>query len=86
MWRTVYIDYINFDAVVDVLGGNIKEYQKYLNTIADLIQNGLKSPDITVKAKYGWMARHYMQTKRSIEETPLDSRFRSENPDYIEKN
>ena len=81
----LYIDYINWDSVVHTFGCDNDCYPQYLSTLSKLVSRYINTTDMTICAKYGWVARHYMKTKLEIEALPQGHRFRQENPGYVEQ-
>jgi hypothetical protein len=81
----LYVDYISWDSVVHTYGGDNDLYPRYLSRLSQLISQHIDADDMTIRSKYGWVARHYMNTKSQIEGLPHDHPFRLENPGYAEQ-
>ena len=81
----LYIDYIRWDSVVSTFGGDNASYPAYLSAIAKLISENIFSGNPAIASKYGWVARHYMETKSQIERLDEHHPFNIENPGYVEK-
>lgn len=80
----LYIDYIGWEAVVDGLGGDVDQYPDYMTTLSDMIAKHVKSADFGIRAKYGWVCRHYMDVVKLAQSVPADSPFRVESPGVLE--
>ena len=66
------------------MGGDQDVYPSYLERLSTLITKNIVSKDFRIRAKYGWVARHYMDTVNMMQKVPIDSPFRIENPGLVE--
>lgn len=79
----LYINYISWSCVVQKLGMEPTDYPEYLLKISNLLRKYMDSSDLSIKAKYGWIARHYMEAKQMLDNLPSDHPFRGENPEIL---
>lgn len=68
-----YIDYVSWNAVVGVIGGEDELYGGYLEQISRILRQGLQAKAPDVRLKYGWLYEKYAAEVRRIAELPADS-------------
>jgi hypothetical protein len=56
----LYFDYISWDSVVGVAGGDDERFGRYFQTLSDSIKRGLAHSDAGVLEKYLWLQRRYV--------------------------
>lgn len=76
-----YYDYVSFNSVVANAGADADLYGGYLETLATLVETGLRNDDPKVQAKYLWLHRQYLEAINVLVNEPEDSDFSLENPD-----
>jgi len=79
-----FFDYVSWDSVVEVTGGENDRYPAYLKKLSRLIEAGLKHSDPHVKEKYLWLHPRYTDAIKLAEEVPANSPYRLENPGWCE--
>ena len=73
-----YFDYISWESVVAVCGGDDGLYGEYLAKIGRLIERGLSHADSSVREKYVWLHHHYVDAIATIAALPSDHPYRRE--------
>lgn len=58
-----YINYVDWNNVVDAIGADANQYPRYLEDLSSLVRAGLRHPDGRVAKKYLWLQR---QLKKSV--------------------
>ncbi len=79
-----YYDYVSWNSVVRVAGGNNDNYPFYLQRIADIIKGGLRSNNPGVLEKYLWLHSKYIAELNRIKCLPSDHRYFVANPGFHE--
>jgi hypothetical protein len=77
----LFIDYISWNAVVNVAGAQDELYPNYLAQISRLLRMGLAHADPRVAEKYLWLYPRYVDALDLIARLPADSPYRVENPE-----
>jgi hypothetical protein len=79
-----YIDYVSWNAVVNVIGGENELYGDYLEKISKILKHGFaaKAPD--VRLKYGWLHERYAAAVEAIASLPPESAWVRENFEMYE--
>jgi hypothetical protein len=80
-----FFDYISFDDVTAVCGGEEQLFPNYLKMIGEMVERGLTHSDAQVQNKYLWLHQKYVATRSSIAELEADNVIRVEFPDVYEK-
>lgn len=79
-----FIDYISWNAVVAVAGGDDDLYPDYLATLGGLLQTGLRHEDPRVVDKYLWLYPRYIAALDLVCSLPPDNPYRLENVEKCE--
>jgi hypothetical protein len=74
-----FFDYVSWDSVVDVTGGNNELYGRYLGTLGSLIGNGLRHDDPRVQEKFLWLQSQYAAAIKQVRSLPQDHKYRINN-------
>lgn len=79
-----YIDYVSWNAVVSVMGGDDDMYGDYLEKLSRILRRGLavKAPD--VRLKYGWLYEKYAAAVRFITSLPPEDSWVRQNFEMYE--
>ncbi len=71
-----YFDYVSFQSVVVVTGGEPDMYPEYLDRVGQHIRDGFAHPALKVRAKYVWLHRQYLAAIEQVESLPDGHPFR----------
>lgn len=74
-----FFDYVSWDSVVRISGGDDDLYPEYLQAIGRLIKEGLAKPDLRVVKKYLWLHKQFVAAIVNVETIPSDGAYRIEN-------
>jgi len=77
----LFFDYVSWQPVVAVAGGDDDRYPNYLATMAALIRAGLAHEDPSVVAKYVWVHERYDAAVALFADMPADAAYRRSYPD-----
>ena len=77
----LFFDYISWQPVVAVAGGDDDLYPDYLATLAGLIRTGLAHRNVGVVEKYLWLHHRYEAAITSFAAMPSDAPYRHSNPE-----
>jgi hypothetical protein len=75
-----YFDYVSWESVVNVTGGEDKLYPHYLERIGAIVERGLKHPDERVRKKYSWLRKKYVAAVDVVAGLPSGHPYRLQNP------
>ena len=75
-----FFDFVSWDSVIHVTGGDNALYGQYLGTLGSIIRDGLRHDDPRVQEKYLWLQPQYVAAIEHIRRLPEDHGFRRENP------
>lgn len=79
-----YFDYVSWNSVVEVAGGDNDRYDRYLGAIGRLIRDGLRHDEAGVQAKFLWLHGKYVAALKDFRGMPEDHPYRRENPELCE--
>lgn len=79
-----YFDYVSWNSVVHIAGGNNDGYPAYLQGIADMIKDGLESTSAGVLEKYLWLHSKYLSELNHFKSLPVNHPYYIENPEFPE--
>jgi hypothetical protein len=80
----LFVDYVSWHSVVEVIGGEHDLYPNYLSRLGKLVRDGLRNQDSGVQEKYLWLYRQYIEAIKVFEETPEGHAGRRENRELFE--
>ncbi|WP_147364319.1 hypothetical protein [Burkholderia pseudomallei] len=80
-----FFDYVSWDSVVHVVGGDNDLYGDYLGALGTLIRDGLRHDQPGVQEKYLWLQQRYAAAIQQIIDLPSDHAYRAENPVLCEQ-
>ncbi|WP_250479641.1 MULTISPECIES: hypothetical protein [unclassified Caballeronia] len=75
----LFLDYVSWESVVDVVGGDNEFYGDYLGKLGTLIRDGLRHDDPRVQEKYLWLQRQYARAIARISGLAHDDPYRLRN-------
>lgn len=78
-----YLDYVSWQKVVAVVGGDPYDYSYYLAKLYGLLKLGLASTHVGVLEKYVWLHHQFDEACKVIDEVQVGSRFWEENEEVI---
>lgn len=76
-----YFDYVSWNSVVAITGGDNDLYPEYLEKLGGLVEVGLKHDIPRVVEKYLWLHDRYVNAIDLIAELPANHSYRIENPE-----
>lgn len=79
-----YFDYISWDSVVRIVGGDNGGYPAYLQGIGEMIKSGLKSASAGVLEKYLWLHSKYHSELKNFKSLPMSHPYYIENREFRE--
>lgn len=79
-----YFDYVSWESVVNITGGENDFYGSYLFEIGNLVKAGLGNTDSGVQEKYLWLHTQYVAAIELIASLSPDNGYRLVNPDLCE--
>lgn len=79
-----YFDYVSWNSVVDVTGGDNDGYDRYLGALGRLIRDGLRHDEPAVQAKFLWLHRQYAASLKLFRKMAENHPYRLENPELCE--
>ena len=77
----LFLDYVSWNAVVAVIGGDENLYPDYLAQVGNLVREGLRNPCISVKKKALWLHKQYVAAIELVEGLPPQHTYRQNNPE-----
>jgi hypothetical protein len=77
----LFFDYISWQPVVAVAGGDDDLYPDYLATLSELLRDGLAHENTGVVSKYLWLHQRYHAAVTLFTDMPADAPYRRSNPD-----
>ena len=80
----LYFDYVSWNSVVHVAGGEDDFYPGYLATISRLLYTGLQHERGDVIEKHLWLHRHYIAAIDTVVQLPTDHPYRMQSNENCE--
>jgi hypothetical protein len=77
----LYFDYISWDSVVHIAGGEDERYGAYMQVLSELLGRGLSNPDSRVLEKYLWVHERYVAVIDMVDEMPSEHPYRAQSPE-----
>ncbi|CAG2145553.1 hypothetical protein [Cupriavidus plantarum] len=74
-----FFDYVSWNSVVAISGGESDVYGSYLGALSKLIRDGLRHDNPYVQEKYLWLHKLYVTAIRQFTDTPSNGKGRKEN-------
>jgi hypothetical protein len=79
-----YFDYVSWQSVVAVTGGDNELYPLYLRKVGRLLEEGLTHRNVSVLEKYLWLHAKYTREIEGFGRLPHDHGYWCENPGHRE--
>ena len=76
-----YFNYVSWNSVVAVTGGDNELYPAYLEKLSKLVEAGLKHQSVRVLPCYLWLHRQYIDARDGIANLPADHAYRLQDPE-----
>ncbi len=76
-----FFDYVSWQSVIEVTGGNDRSYGKYLERIGRLVWVGLKHKEWSVREKYLWLHAQYVASIEGFAAMSSGHAYRLANPE-----
>lgn len=74
----LFLDYVSWNSVVAVAGGEDDEYPAYLGQLSAMIGTGLAHEDVRVVEKYLWLHPRYVQVLEGFAAMPSNHPYRTQ--------
>ncbi|MBD3833021.1 MAG: hypothetical protein IE910_06710 [Brevundimonas sp.] len=79
-----YLNYVSWNSVVAVTGGDNDLYPAYLEKISELVEAGLNHQSVRVLPCYLWLHTQYLEARDGIANLPKDHPYRLQDPEICD--